>query len=229
MCSSDLAYRLTLGTVLQADGRFDIDDPPATTGTFALRKVRPVMAARVARFFDMRLVPDFGGGTVVLQDAYVDARFSNALRVRLGKDKAPVGYEMLIGDPFVLFTERSLATALVPNRDLGVQIMGDLAAGRSTYAVGVMNGVPDGASATTDADSNGGKTLVGRVVVHPFTTSSHVLDGLGFHLGASSGNEDGALPTFRTSVGQPWFTYDRTATASGRHTRVTPEIGRAHV
>ena len=93
--SDDGAYRLTLGTVLQADGRFDIDDPPATTGTFALRKVRPVMAARVARFFDMRLVPDFGGGTVVLQDAYVDARFSNALRVRLGKDKAPVGYEKI--------------------------------------------------------------------------------------------------------------------------------------
>ena len=105
--SDDGAYRLTLGTVLQADGRFDVDDPPATTSTFALRKVRPVMAARVARFFDMRLVPDFGGGTVVLQDAYVDARFSDALRIRVGKDKTPLGYELLIGDPFVLFTERN--------------------------------------------------------------------------------------------------------------------------
>jgi phosphate-selective porin OprO/OprP len=180
------------------------------------------MTGRVARFFDMRLVPDFAGGTVVLQDAYLDARFSDAVRVRVGKDKTPFGYELLIGDPYVMLTERSLASALVPNRDVGVQVLGDLKPGRVTYSAGVMNGVPDGASSTSDVDSNGGKTVVGRVVVHPFTTRGHVLDGFGLHLGASRGHEDGALPSFRTSIGQTWFAYDRATTASGLHTRLTP-------
>ena len=35
--SDDGAYRVTIGTMMQADGRFDVDDPPATTSTFAER------------------------------------------------------------------------------------------------------------------------------------------------------------------------------------------------
>ena len=54
-----------------------------------------------------------------------------------------------------LAQERSLASSLVPNRDVGVQVLGDLKPGRVTYSAGVMNGVPDGTSSTTDDDSNG--------------------------------------------------------------------------
>ena len=51
-----------------------------------------------------------------------------------------------MGDAFLLFPERSLASSLVPNRDVGVQAQGDLASAKLFYAAGVFNGIPDGTS-----------------------------------------------------------------------------------
>src|SRR5206468_309917 len=98
-------------------------------------------------------------------DAYLDVRFSHAFRIRAGKDKTPIGYELLIGDTSLLFPERSLASNLVPNRDVGFQAQGDLAGAKVHYAGGVFSGIPDGASSSTDLDSNNRKDLAGRVVV----------------------------------------------------------------
>ena len=62
---------------------------------------------RVARYVDFKLMPELAG-SVTLLDGYVDIRFSPQLRLRSGKDKTPVGYELLIGDAgLVLFPERS--------------------------------------------------------------------------------------------------------------------------
>ncbi len=118
--------RLVFGMVAQADGRFSLDDPLPIVNTFTIRKIRPTFTGRVGRYFDFKVMPDFGNGTTVIQDAYVDIRFSPAFRVRTGKDKTPVGYELLIGDANLYFPERALASSLVPNRDIGVQAQGDL-------------------------------------------------------------------------------------------------------
>ena len=45
--------------------------------TFVLRRVRPILEGTLFKNFDVRLTPDFGGGTTVLQDAYVDLRFTS--------------------------------------------------------------------------------------------------------------------------------------------------------
>jgi phosphate-selective porin OprO/OprP len=219
-------YRLLVGMVGQMDGRFSVDDPTPIINTFTTRKLRPTFSGRIARYFDFKFMPDFGNGTAVVQDAYFDVRFSPALRVRTGKDKTPVGYELLVGDAFLLFPERSLASSLVPNRDIGVQVQGDLARGKLFYAGGVFNGVPDGSSATTEVDTNNGKDLAGRIVVQPFRStaaSPGALAGLGFQIGGSVGQQSGALPAFRTSVGQTYFSYAVT-TADGDRSRVSPAI-----
>ena len=216
--------RLLFGLVLQTDGRFSTDEPTPITNTLVLRKVRPTFSGRVARYFDFKVMPDFGNGTAAILDAYFDIRFSPKFRVRSGKDKTPVGYELLIGDGFVLLPERSLASGLVPNRDVGIAAQGDLSP-TFFYAAGVFNGVPDGASSATDVDTNNGKDVAGRIVVQPFRRSANntgALSGLGFQLGGSTGKQTGALPSFRTSVGQTWFSYATGATANGRRTRVTP-------
>jgi phosphate-selective porin OprO/OprP len=219
-------YRLLVGMVGQIDGRFSLDDPKPIINTFSVRKLRPTFSGRLARYFDFKFMPDFGNGATVVQDAYLDIRFSPAFRVRTGKDKTPVGYELLVGDAFLLFPERSLASSLVPNRDVGVQAQGDLAGGKLFYSAGVFNGIPDGTSATTDVDTNNGKDLAGRIVVQPFrataaTAPPRRLSGLGFQLGGSTGQQSGALPAFRTSVGQTYFSY-AAAAADGRRTRVSP-------
>jgi phosphate-selective porin OprO/OprP len=144
-------YRFVFGMVAQLDGRFAVDDPLPITNTFTIRKARPTFSGRVAKYFEFKVMPDFGNGTTVLQDAYFDTRFSNAFRLRVGKDKTPIGYEILIGDANLFFPERSLASSLVPNRDIGIQGQGDLFDGKVTYAGGLFNGVPDATSSTLDA------------------------------------------------------------------------------
>jgi phosphate-selective porin OprO/OprP len=215
MQSADGDYRLQLGTLIQADGRFSVDDPPQIVNTFIMRKARPIIAVRFARYFDVRLVPDFGNGTATLADAYFDTRFSTAFRLRAGKDKTPVGYEILTGDAYVLFPERSLASSLVPLRDVGFQAQGDVGGQKMSYAVGIFNGIPDGTTSSTDVDSNGNKDVAGRIVVRSKS-------GFGAHLGMSAGNQRGALPSFRTSIGQAWFAYATGVTANGLRTRVSP-------
>jgi phosphate-selective porin OprO/OprP len=220
-------YRLNFGMVAQGDARFSIDDPTPITNTFTVRKLRPTFTGRLGRFFDFKVMPDFGNGTAVVADMYLDVRFSQAFRVRTGKDKTPVGYELLMGDGFLFFPERAQATNLVPNRDSGVQVQGELGGGKLLYSGGVFNGIPDGTSSTTEVDTNNGKDLAARVVWQPFRSAAvpGAMNGFGVHLGGSTGMQEGAaLPSYRTSVGQVYFSYDRAAAAAGRRNRVSPAV-----
>ena len=224
--SADGDNRLVLGATVQVDGRFSVDDPRPIINTFTIRKARPTVSGRVAKYFEFRVMPDFGNGTATLFDAYVDLRFSRAFRIRSGKDKTPVGYELLQGDPYLLFAERPLASNLVPNRDIGFQAIGDLSP-RLSYAGGIFNGVPDGASSPGDVDANQSKDFAGRVTWQPFQATGGrpgAASGLGFHLGGSIGSQAGALPVFRTSVGQPYFSYAAGQVADGERRRVAPAV-----
>jgi phosphate-selective porin OprO/OprP len=182
----------------------------------------------VAKFVDFKLMPELAGGSVLLLDGYFDIRFSPKLRLRSGKDKTPVGYELLIGDPYLIFPERSVVSLLVPNRDVGFQAQGDLAGGKLLYSAGIFNGNPaDGANTIADVDTNNGKDLAGRIVFFPFRsakTPPHALNNLGFHLGGSTGSQVGPLPSFRTSAGQTYFSFPATTTADGRRNRVSPAV-----
>ena len=228
--TADGDYRLQVGTVVQFDGRFSTNDPTPITNTFLIRKARLGISGRVARYFDYRLVPEFAGNTPTLLDAYFDIRFSPAFRVRTGKDKTPLGYELLQSDPALLFPERSFVSSLIPNRDSGVQVQGDLSGGKVTYAGGIFNGVPDGISSVGDLDTNNGKDFAGRLLVTPFRNAARpnaFLNNFGFNIGASSGDQTGALPSFRTSSGQVYFSYaaaPNATTASGTRTRVSPAV-----
>jgi phosphate-selective porin OprO/OprP len=104
--------------------------------------VRPILEGTIFKIVDFRIMPDFGLGTTVLQDAYVDVRLAPALEVRAGKFKEPVGLERLRSATAMTFSLRGLPTTIVPNRDLGVEIFGDFASHRVEYAIGVFNGVP---------------------------------------------------------------------------------------
>src|SRR6185503_515444 len=153
-------YRLQIGALVHADGRFALGsnaDTAGVTDTFVIRRLRPYLRGRFARNFEFYINPDFAGGTLVLQDAYVDTVFSPAFRIRLGKTKTPFGLERLQPASNLLFSERALPTTIVPNRDVGVGVLGDLSGGLVSYQAEVVNGVADGASG--DVDTNDGKDL----------------------------------------------------------------------
>jgi phosphate-selective porin OprO/OprP len=218
-------FRLQIGALIHADGRFAAgDDSEAVNDTFLIRRARPYLRARVGKYFEFYLNPDFGGGSLVLQDAYLDTMFSPAFRLRIGKGKSPFGLERLQSSSNMLFYERALPTALVPNRDVGVQVLGDVAGGRISYAAAVTNGVADGGSA--DVDTGDSKDVVGRVLVRPFTRNTDsALRALGLGLSGSVGRQTGsaALPTFRTSSLQQTFFSYAGATGDGVRTRYSPQ------
>jgi phosphate-selective porin OprO and OprP len=231
--SADGAYRLRIGGYAQLDSRFFLDEKQrSTVDTFILRRVRPILEGTVAKIFDFRIMPDFGAGQTVLQDAYVEGRFSPAFRIRAGKFKPPVGLERLQSGADILFVERSLPTNLVPNRDLGVQIAGDLAGGVASYQVGVFNGVVDGGIA--DADTNSEKDLAARLFFQPFVQGNGPLKNLGFGIAGTSGNQSGTatapgLPSYRSPGQATVFVYrsdgtaPNTTIADGRHRRIVPQ------
>lgn len=232
--SADSKFQLKLRGYVHSDGRFFLaDDEKRFVNTFLMRRIRPIFEGILDKNFDFYLMLDFGGGTTVIQDAYVDFHYSPRARVRIGKLKEPFGIERLQSGANLLFIERALPSNLVPNRDVGAQLHGELAKGAITYAVGVFNGVADGASA--DNDNGDEKDFVGRFFLLPFKNASATsLQGFGLGVAGSSGTQNGSttapsLPSYRTPAQQTYFSYRSDATAagtaiaSGKRTRISPQ------
>lgn len=229
--SEDGAHKLRLGAIAQFDGRaFLSDEDDAKTDQFSFRSLRPELSGTLFDVFDFRLLPDFAGSRVVVQDAYVDLRVCEALRLRFGKFKVPFGLERLQAETATLFAERGLPTQLAPNRDLGVQLFGELGAGAVSYQLGVFNGVADGQSG--DGDSSDDKELAARVSVKPLAAVAPILAELGVALAVTYGDKQGTLVApdvagLRTSGQTAFFSYRAgaaladTVVADGAHLRAT--------
>jgi phosphate-selective porin OprO/OprP len=193
----------------------------------------------VARDFDFLFVPDFGGSSVQIFDAYLNYRYRPELQLRAGKMKSPVGLEQLQADVDIFLNERSFVTALVPNRDIGIQLQGDILGGVASYAVGIFNGVGD-ARNSSNFDFEDDKAFEGRVFFQPFkTTSIYALQGFGFGLGGSyesmQRTNTSALPAttggtfagYTTEGQQQFFAYNplsnAVVVADGEHWRLSPQ------
>jgi phosphate-selective porin OprO/OprP len=191
-----------------------------------LRRARLIAEAQFAKNFTFQIVPEFGGSSVSLVDANVGIAVSPALQFKLGRLKAPVGYELLQSDSWTFFNERSIVTNLVPNRDLGITAGGDVLDGRLSYTVGVFNGVADGAS-STNSDFDNEKDFVGRVFASPFRNAlGSPLQGLSFGLAGSYGRQKtaaGRTSGYRTDGQQTFFSYLTTTVADGPSWRVSPQ------
>src|SRR5438046_866889 len=86
-------------------------------------------------------------------------------------------------DSRTFFKERALATELVPNRDIGVELHGDLFGGCVSYAAGIFNGIGN-ARNSGNADFEDDKDFEGRIMLPPLKTSNlAALQGLGFGVG----------------------------------------------
>ena len=230
--SADGKFAVRLKGLVQADARFFLSDSAfPVTNTFFIRRARPILEATVGKYLEFRVQPDFGQGTTVLFDAYTDVKVSPAFVVRAGKFKPPVDLERLQSASDSVFAERALATNLAPNRDVGLQVAGDLSTGAVTWQAGVFNGVPD--LGNGDGDVSDAKDFAARVFFQPFKTGT--LAGLGFGVAGSTGIERGttaapALASYRTAGQQTWFRYTSSTTApasnvfaDGRRQRLAPQ------
>jgi phosphate-selective porin OprO/OprP len=227
--SPDKTFRLRVGGHLQLDGKTFADDGAhLVTDAFNIRRARPVFEGNLGKYVDFRFVPDLGNGQALVYDAYADIKIAPFAFLRGGKFKTPLGLEVLQNDADRTFIENALPSDLVPNRDEGFQLHGDIAQ-RVNYRVAVLNGAPDGAN--IDGATHNGKDVVGRIFATPFAPSGPaLLKGLGFGVGASTGHQDegAVLPMFKSTGGQAVFFAYGTKTvapfADGRRLTYMPQL-----
>lgn len=234
LSSANGDYRLHIGGYLQADGRYFTTKTRGNGSTFIIRRARPTLEGTLAKYYDFKFMADFGQGSTVLEDAYIDTNFLYWLRTRSGQFKAPVNLERLQDDRYITFIERALPVNIVPDRDLGTMVWGDLLGDRLTYQLGVFNGVPDNV-ATASFSINNGKEFAGRFFAHPFHGSSlEALDqfGLGFAgtYGEMKTNGVGGsivggnvLTNYKTAGQTTFFSWANGTTAAGYRYRIDPQ------
>lgn len=225
--SANGGYEVKVRGLIQGDGRFfPNDDAVLQNDTFLLRTARPFIEGSLGKLVGFRFTPEFAGDSASIVDAYVDLRFDPAYTLRVGKFTSPVGLERLQSSAALSDIERSLASELAPNRDIGIQLQGDVADGRLGYAIGVFNGTVDGRDAvTTNPDNN--FEYAGRIFFEPFKNSANALSGLGIGIGASVGDKEGSgnnfLPRYRTPGQVQFFNYRSTVLADGQQSRWSPQ------
>ena len=240
--SADGKNQLKLRGTLHLDGRYlDGTDPGGVLDSFQATRVRPTIEGTFANIFDFKIMPDFGQGRTVIQDAYVNARFNPAAQLMFGKFKSPVGLERLQSANDMKWVQRAYPTSLAPNRDMGFQLGGDVAGGRFAYQLAYLNGSNDGSSSETfaDTDVNDDKEYALRLFAHPFAESdSFAIRGFGIGIAGTYTDQTGnslqpLLPSFRTPGQSTFFRFRQFSTtvgapagtiADGERTRLAPQL-----
>lgn len=219
--SEDQRFQLRLRGFVQPEGRFYAGDDRgvATSNTFAVRRGRIVFESHVTRYLALRIQPEFGVGNLRIEDFFGDIYLTPQVAyLRVGKIRTPHGWErgkLITDQPF---PERSLASQLTPNRDVGLQVSGAVATGHLEYWAAAMNGAPDNQS--VDLDINNGKDLVGRVAFRSAGRGIWAPNQVVVGISGTTGSQDGStvlpqLPIYTTSSLVPWFTYRFDATPAG--------------
>ncbi len=241
LTSDNNRWQISFRALVQADGRFwfDATERPQFS-TFLIRRAQPYIEGRLPYGVSFLISPDFGGGTTILQDAYLGLYLSDALKFRFGKFRPPFGLERLQPTSNLSFVEFGLPTLLTPNRDVGAMVHGDLFGGFFGYAGGIFNGVPDNGSADLDTDSQ--KEFAGRAYLRPFKPlGSEVLGRLFIGVATTFGRVRGnptntalpnpaSTPAYKTPGQISDFTYisaasgvtpsySNTVVANGAHNR----------
>ena len=242
-------FKLELRGYMQTQARvFPHESGDTGTDSIFMRRVRPIVEGTVFKYFDFRIMPDFGQGSTTLQDAYFDVTyFKPWVSFRGGKDKVPFSLERLQSGQHLLFAERAISQNLAPNRDVGFRLSGDVWDGVFIWQGGIYNGVPDGRSSdgelTNDANGPGFGDFEGalRAFFTPFKTlgaeafGTDALEKLSVGVASTFGHQkEGdnlSSVNYRTPGAATFFRYDTstsssspiTVVADGQRYRFSPQ------
>jgi phosphate-selective porin OprO/OprP len=235
--TADGKTEIKLRATINLDGRFYLG-PGAAPDTFVVRRARPFIDGTLFGIVDFRILPDFAQGQAQLLDAYVDIHPASWLHLRGGRFMVPLGLEWWQKDTTITFAERSLATDLVPFRDIGLMLWGEIGEGTLWYALVIGNGAPDGGNGP-DLDGQSAKDYVGRVFLRPLRLVRRAsFTDLGLGVAGSYGQVTGtatasALPSYKSVGQQTIFSYVSGGTATmsiapvlsaGDRWRVSPQL-----
>lgn len=222
-------YELSLRGYLQLDGRaFPNDGGGAGRDDLLARRLRPILEAK-AGDASFRFMPDIAGPAARIFDAHADYAFSDALKLRFGKFKPPIGLERLQSSADLAFIERGHPSNLAPTRDIGAMAYGEPVPDMVEYQLGLFNGNRDLGNSDDYNDDDGRKDIAARVFVHPLHNSGRAeLQGLGAGVAGSAGGREGSasraiLGAYKSPGQQDFFRYRSGAFADGLHWRLFPQ------
>ncbi len=218
------------GTHLQVHGYAQADDRMFWSNSrgealdsFLFRRIRPLFEGTLFHQVDFRFMPDFGQYNPQIQEAYVELKTLPFAKLRVGKFKEPIGLEVLRQDRDLTFTERSIASDLLPLRYVGAQLSGSLLDKSINYEAGYFAGSSDGSNAVFTQWTRGNEG-VARIFLQPFTTTALAsLKGLGFGVAGSAGAQHGTIAGFKTPAQATWYKYSSGVVADGQHNRLAPQ------
>lgn len=162
---------------------YDDDVTPLDDGG-EVRRARLFAAGALADGWDYKMQLDFAGDDPELKDGFVRRKMGDS-RLWLGQFRQPYGLEALTSSKYITFIERSLPTAFIPDRRLGIgwQKSGD-------NWMAFVSAFGDEAV----SDGTRGKGFGGRLVYLPMKEGNNLL-----HLGIAAGwaERDGDTLRFR--------------------------------
>ncbi len=216
-------YQIRARINTHTDARWVENYEPVATDTLLFRRLSLNMEATLVDKFTLRVMPDFSASTVNVLDAYVAYRASPAFAVLTGKTKSPFDLERLVSQTDLLFVERAYPTSLAPNRDVGLQVFGEVAARKFAYQIGWVNGVRDGDSA--ELSHIRPREWVVRGFAQPFRLRQHSpLQGLGVGAALSVDTKSAVAPAgYRTLAQQRFLTWRSDIIHDGSHRRIEPQ------
>lgn len=235
-------FSIKFGVLIQADARVWLDDrfnttpgfpanrQPQQSNTFLLRRAQPTIDAQLGKFLRARVQSSFGSsGTLDLLESWAEFKPVDAFAITGGRFKT-IGLEYINSSAGLAFPERGLPTNLVPAYDVGAFLSGKVGEA-ATWAIGLVNGSPDGATRITDNDDD--KDGFVRIGFTPFKAGGDdLLKGLNVVLAATRGYETGANSAGNQSLTGQYrspgqaavFGYEATAFATGDRQRLAPAI-----
>lgn len=228
LASADGSSSLRLRGLIQVDAR-TFGDGQIDNDSIVIRRARIGLEGKLNKTTDYQLIGEFGNASATtLLDANISLNYSPELQLKVGRFKTPVGLEQLQSDANALFIERSLVSQIAPNRDLGIQVGGELNNKTIAYTFGVFNGIQDGGNNSDQKDANDGKDLAARLIFQPWVNDEGSdLAGLSFGVGGSYGLQDTNAKvgsTYRTDGQQTFFAWRDTVLSTGRVSRLSPQF-----
>ena len=223
--SPDDRFQLKLTGQLQADYRGYLDQKDtADLPSFFVRRARLGIEATVAKYYEFRMLPDFGLSQPKITDSYMNIHYWDELQFEAGKFKQPFSLEQLIQDRYVVTLERSLIDQLVPARDVGLMVHGQKLFGdRFDYGFSIYGGVQNG-----DGDTDRNREAAGRLAMRPFRGAAlDLLEGLQLGIAGTIGDDEGVIAPqiLRTPALVPWFRFGDDVRPNGLRYRWSPEVG----
>lgn len=130
----------SVGVLLQTLGDYRPERIDVTRNGFSIANARLQVNGEIDNSFGYQLQTNFIKNPALL-DANMYYNFSPKFSLKAGLFKSPFSGEFLTGAAAIDFVNRStVVNQLAPNRQIGMQLGGDLSGGRLQYNVGVFNG-----------------------------------------------------------------------------------------